>query len=110
MLKDHLIIVLIRVFIALITVFLILSILKFNKLPSQLPLFYSLPKGEEQLGRPTLLISIPLFSILIFTLNFVLGSIWFTKDKIMTYILVVSADIFTLLFLITFIKIIFLVA
>ena len=61
----------------LISFFLVFSqalflLLVYRSLPNELPLFYSKPYGEEQLGGRIALWILPLFSILIFLFNTIL--------------------------------------
>lgn len=109
LLKDKLAENLIRIFLGIIAVFLIAIIFKWNKLPPQLPLFYSLPRGVEQLTSPYGIFIPFLFSIIFFSLNFFLAAGIFETRKTAAYLLVISGTVVSFLFLIACLKIIFLV-
>lgn len=91
------------------SVFLIVGIWKWSALSPQLPLFYSQPRGSEQLGTPLHLLYLPTFSGLFAMINFYLASIFYTKERLAAIILTVITTIVSLLFLITFVKIVLLV-
>lgn len=63
----------------IIIVLLILIIWYWNKLPPQIPLFYSRPWGKEQLVSPVLLFIYPVFSAVCYILNAIL-SVTLTKS------------------------------
>lgn len=107
--RDKLVEKLIRIFLGIIAVFLITIIFKWNKLPPQLPLFYSLPRGLEQLTFPYGIFIPFLFSIIFFFLNFFLAARIFENRKTAAYLLVISGTVVSFLFLIACLKIIFLV-
>lgn len=89
--------------------YLVLLFWKWSSLPSQIPLFYSLPKGEEQLGNNFQIILIPFFSLLIFGLNLFLSSLYYAKERLVSILLLSISFVSSILFLITFIKIVFLI-
>ncbi len=47
-------------------------IIFWNKLPPEVPLFYSLPWGEEQLGKPLNLLLLPFSSLVFYLLTTIL--------------------------------------
>lgn len=97
------------VFFVLLAVYAAIGIGFWNRLQPQIPLYYSLPHGEEQLASPVSLILLPLFSVIFFFANFFIASLLYLKEKVASYLLVFSALAITFLMLVTFIKIIFLV-
>lgn len=92
------------------TLSLLILILKWPNLPPELPLYYSLPWGEEQLVNPLGLLILPLSSFFIFILNFSLASLFLgKKEPWLTRILILTATIFSFLSTWALIKIIFLI-
>jgi len=85
-------------------------IFKWRTLPRQLPLFYSLPRGEDQLGSPEVLLILPLLSLVIFIMNFLIGATIYSSEKLAAKLLVIAGAVSTILFFITFVKIIFLIS
>ena len=90
--------------------FAIVAVWKWSYLPPQLPLFYSLPRSGDQLATPAKLLILPLFAIIFSVINFYLASIFYTKERLAAIILIVMATSASFLLLITFIKIVLLVA
>lgn len=84
-------------------------ILTWRRLPPQVPLFYSLPWGEEQLGSPSFLLILPLSCLIFGVLNFFLAFFSFEKQPLASKILVWLTVIVTLLASLTLVKIIFLI-
>lgn len=76
-------------------------------LPPKLPLFYSLPWGEEQLTAPLQFFTIPAISILITLLNLTISSNLHSAQLLFKKILIVSSLLSTLILTITFVKIVF---
>lgn len=84
---------------------------KRGSLPEKVPFFYSRPWGQEQLATKDFLFLIPLFSFLIFLLNYYLALILLKKKEKFLAILSGSfALLFSVLGAITLWKIIFLVS
>ena len=89
---------------------LILVILIFifrNNLPPQIPLFYGLPEGEEQLASGLTLALPSLLSLIISFLN--LGLSFIIQEEFIKRALILSSLLVTLFSLITTLKIFFLV-
>lgn len=78
-------------------------------LPPQVPLFYSRPWGESQLVSPIGLILLPLFSLLIFILNFGLILRTFKEERFIARILAGAGLIFTFLCTLALFRIIILI-
>jgi len=76
-------------------------------LPPQIPLYYGLPVGEEQLSSSLNLIVPGIVSLLILAVNFILVKI--TKEDFIKKVLAVVALIASFFAIITTFKIIFLV-
>jgi len=83
---------------------------KFKDLPPQLPLFYSLPRGSEQLGDPLTLLVLPLSSLFIFIFNTLLGAYFYNRDIILSRILIIIGSFASIVLFITFIQIIMLIS
>ena len=106
---DKLIIIVNRIYLFILFLFCIIIIWKWSVLPPELPLFYSFPKGSEQLGNPFQLLLLPFFSVIIYLINALLASFFYTKEKLFSQMLMITSLISSLFLLITFIKIIFLI-
>lgn len=94
----------------LIVLSLILSIvilLGLKSLPPKLPLFYSLPWGNDQLASHQELLLIPAIIIMITLLNLVVSWQLHSSQSFFKGILVYSPLVISLLLIVTFIKIIF---
>jgi hypothetical protein len=66
------------------------------RLPPEVPLFYSLPWGEEQLVSPFFLWFLPGSSSALIFFNFAFAS-YFSDDKLLTRVLMVAATLYSLL-------------
>jgi len=87
----------------------ILLVIKFNDLPPQVPLFYSLPTFDSQLGQATHLFFIPIFSITVGLINNFIAAIFLQQKPVLAKFLVVFSLIFSFLSLVTLFNIIRLV-
>jgi len=99
----------IRAFLLFFTLSLLIIILKWPSLPPEVPLFYSLPWGEEQLATPFELLLLPITSLVAFVLNFFFASIFLEKEPWLCRILILTSTIFSFLSMFTLIKIVFLI-
>lgn len=88
--------------------FLLLGI-TFKKLPPIVPLYYSLPWGDEQLARTSELFIIPFSVMLILILNFFISMLLLKKDQFLTQLLLWASLALSVAGLITLSEIIFLV-
>jgi len=80
-----------------------------HKLPPEIPIFYSRPWGDEQLiARPFILL-LPGLATVFSLINLKLAGIFFSSEKALTYFLVWFNLIVTLLAVITFWRILFIV-
>lgn len=98
-----------KIFLVTIIIFLGIGIWKWYLLPPQLPLFYSLPRSNDQLGSPLLLLSLPLFAIIFFVGNFTAAIFLRKTESLAAELLVIIGSIAAIIFLIAFIKIILLI-
>lgn len=94
----------------LILFYFIVLIWKKDTLPPQIPLFYTLPKGNEQLGTPLTLLLLPGFTLLFLIINTFISSLLYKQDKMVAVLLILFGFVSALLFFITFAKIVFMVA
>lgn len=85
-------------------------ILKFNSLPPQVPLYFSLPWGESQLSSASSLFLLPSFSIVISIVNNLLAALLFRSQILFSRLLIIFSLLFSLLSTIALINIIYLVA
>ena len=109
MLRDNLIITLVKCFIVIIIGFAGIGLWKWQYLPPQVPIFYSLPRSSEQLARSIFVFILPLFSMVFFSVNFFLASIFYEKEKLASLFLIISSTVTSFLLFITFLKIILLI-
>lgn len=89
---------------------LILIFVKFNDLPPQIPLYYSLPWGANGLASSSALFIIPVASIIIFLVNSILAAFSLIKHILFSRLLLIFSLLFSLLSLYTLTRIIFLVS
>lgn len=83
---------------------------KFNNLPQQVPLYYSLPWGEEQLASTTSLFLLPTFSIIILLINNLIATFFFKSIPLFSRLLVFFSLVFSLLATISLTRIILLIS
>lgn len=83
---------------------------KFNDLPQQVPLYYSLPWGEEQLTSVTSLFLLPTFSIVVLLVNNLIANFFFNNIPLFSRLLIIFSVIFSLLAAISLIRIILLIS
>jgi hypothetical protein len=82
---------------------------KFNSLPPQVPLYYSLPWGESQLTQTSLLFILPTISLILLLINH-LFAIGLTKTSLfLSKILLVISLVFSFLSLITLLHIVYII-
>jgi len=84
-------------------------LLSWQQLPPELPLFYSRPWGKDQLATPLSLFILPSLSLTIFLINLVFASLVAKEEQLLLKILEAATAIFSLLSLVTIIKIVLLV-
>lgn len=82
---------------------------KFNLLPPQVPLYYSLPWGESQLAQTSLLFLLPTISLILLLINH-LFAITLTKTSLLLSRLLLSISlIFSFLSLIALLHVVYLI-
>lgn len=97
--------VLVSLIIGVVTLFLVLTLQK--SLPPQVPLFYGLPKTEEQLATSTELVIPSIISIAIIIINILLTQV--LDDGFLRRVLILSGVVSIFFSTITTFKIVFLV-
>lgn len=95
-------------FIILILSFILLGV-TFKRLPPLVPLYYSLPWGEEQLVRSDQLFIIPFSMLVVFITNLIIILTIVKKDRFLTLLVLWGVCFFSLMGIITLVKIVFLV-
>src|SRR3972149_1522496 len=80
-----------------------------TKLPSVIPLWFSLPWGEERLAKPFFLLILPIGSLLWFLINNVVAATLSSEHPIFIRLLFLTNILINILTTIVFISIIFLV-
>lgn len=94
----------------LIILQLVIIILKFNDLPQQVPLYYSLPWGESQLASAASLFLLPTFSIVVLIINHLIATFFLRTIPLFCRLLTVFSLIFSLLSSVSLIRIISLIS
>jgi len=89
---------------------LVVIFFKFNSLPPKVPLYYSLPWGESQLGNASSLFLLPIFSIVILLLNNLLSNFFLKSIPLLSRLLVIVSVIFSFFLTFSLLKIVLLVA
>lgn len=98
-----------RGFLGIITLFTLVLIWKWNHLPPQIPLFYSLPYGTEILGKKIQIFLLPFLTLTIFTLNLTFAIFIYKKEKLLAKILIFGGIFVAFLLFLTFLQIVFLI-
>lgn len=81
-----------------------------NLLPEKVPLFYTRPWGEEQLAPNHFLFLLPAVSFLVLMLNMLLQRLLFKRGEVaLSWIILSSGLLFSILATFTLLKIIFLI-
>ncbi|HUS52142.1 MAG TPA: hypothetical protein VMX77_01600 [Candidatus Bathyarchaeia archaeon] len=85
---------------------LILLLLFWQRFPPQVPLFFSRPWGESQLGPPAMLFLFPFLSLVLLITNFILIIRLIEEEKLLAQILASTGMIFIFLCLVALYQII----
>lgn len=99
-----------RLMLVLIPLTLVFLIWSWPRLPQQVPLFYSLPWGEEQLAPTLSLYILILGSGAMYALNIVLAVWVYNRWSFYSRMLLIGSSTATILAIITVIKIVFLIS
>lgn len=86
-----------------------LLVWQFGNLPQQVPLYYSLPWGESQLVSASSLFLVPTLSIVLLFVNHLFAIGFSKKNPLLSQLLIFTSLIVSFFFLLTLVKIIFLV-
>ncbi len=108
-LEDRYVRISFRLFLFIMVVYLIVIIWKWNQLPPQIPLFYSLPRSNDMLGTNKQILILPIFSFICYLINFIFSIFIYEKERLVAVFLHIAGTSFSLLLLISLIKIVFLV-
>jgi len=92
-----------------ISIQLTIIIWQFGNLPQQVPLYYSLPWGELQLVSTSALFLVPTLSIVLFLINHLFAIGLSKKNPLLSQLLIYTSLLVSFFFLVTLVKIIFLV-
>lgn len=82
---------------------------KFNFLPPQIPLYYSLPWGEGQLTQASLLFIFPTISLILLLINHLFAISLVKTSLLLSRILLIISLIFSFLSLVAILHIVYLV-
>lgn len=88
---------------------LIALFLSWKKLPPLVPLFYSLPWGEEQLATPLTLLLFLLSGFFISLINLIVAYLVFSRSKFLAHILLAITVMSTCLICVTTVQILFMI-
>lgn len=105
LLRDSVIRKSIYLVVFIVILFIIILLIKYPNLPPQVPLFYSLSRGNDQLANPIFLLILPLSSILIEMINGIISISLYEKDYLTARILMILSSFVSIILFITFIKI-----
>ncbi|OGG08126.1 hypothetical protein A3D05_05305 [Candidatus Gottesmanbacteria bacterium RIFCSPHIGHO2_02_FULL_40_24] len=108
-LRDNIIKKSCQVFLIILAFFTATLIWKWKNLPPELPLFYSLPRSEEQLASPYHLLIIIAAIIIIFLLHFFISVLLYRKELLASRILLINVTVIMTALFLTSLKIIFLI-
>lgn len=89
-------------------IMIIILTLKWSVLPPEIPLFYSLPWGQDQLAQNWQILLLPLGSLAIIFINTFLSLFFVGKETLMVRILIGTSTFVCILTAITLFKIVFL--
>lgn len=109
LLEDELTIRVCQAFIVICFIFMAIFVWKWKVFPPELPLFYSMPRGVEQLASPIEFLLLPAFSIFIFLVHFIIAVIISSTEKVAAKILLITAFVVAFTMLLTFIRIVLLI-
>lgn len=98
-----------RISFAILLFILAFLLFTWQKLPPQVPLFYSLPWGEEQLASPNFLLILPFSCLCLGILNFFLAVFCLEQHSLAAKILVWVTTSLIFLASFTLVKIVFLI-
>lgn len=93
-----------------ILVYPVVLIIKYPSIPPQIPLFYSRPRGTDQLADSRILFIIPAACILMLIIHIFLTSRFLKTEKLASYLITIISVTSNTLILITILRIIFLVS
>jgi hypothetical protein len=82
---------------------------KFNALPPQVPLYYSLPWGESQLTQAPMLFILPTISLILLLINHLFAISLVKTSLLLSRILISVSLIFSFLSLVTLLHILYLI-
>jgi len=88
----------------------VLIFFKFNDLPPQLPLYYSRPWGESQLATSSLILLLPLLSLIILILNNFLAVFLLKSMRLFSRLLIIVSLIFSMFSAVTLFRIVYLIS
>jgi len=96
---------------ALVIIFqLVFIFLKFDSLPKQVPLYFSLAWGAQRLASASSLFLLPSFSIIFFLINNLLATFTLRSIQIISRLLVIFSFVYSVLSLITLVHIVYLIS
>lgn len=106
---DPFIRIAIRLGIILFLIQLAFLVINLKRLPSEVPLFYSLPWGEKRLANFKFLFLLPILSFLIMTFNFMLAKKLYNSERLLSRVITSVAFVFVVFCLISLFQIIYII-
>jgi hypothetical protein len=97
------------IFVSMLAVSILVLLFNWSKLPPQVPLYYSLPWGEQQLAAPWELSILPTFAVSIFLTNLFLSYLLVRDNDLILKILLYTSLFVAGLLLYSLVRVVFLV-
>lgn len=108
--NDSYILMFLRIGIFLIVIQIIILLMNYKSLPSEVPLFYSLPWGEKRLTNVNFLFVLPSLSLLVLLINSLISKKIYDKERLLSRISLFIALAFVVLTIITLSQIVFVIS
>lgn len=81
----------------------------FDRIPPEIPLFYSLVRGEQQLASREFILVLPVVSILFIIAHLLIAHLAIADDKVVSRVLALSTVMVTFLFAVAWIHVVYIV-
>lgn len=99
----------IKLVIILFLILFLFLLINLKELPSEVPLFYSLPWGEKRLANFKFLFLLPFLSFVITAFNFMVAKKLYNNERLLSRVISLVACVFVLFCLITLFQIIYII-
>lgn len=98
------------IFLFFLIIIVLTTIFKWNKLPPQIPLFYSLPDGDEQVVDLFYIFVLPIIAFVILLFNRFISHKYFSTSPFILAVIKIGSTILISLLMIIYLRIIFLIS